>query len=217
MAFPDYAYDYYEDFEDALGGDWTETDPEGVLDPQSTNAEYRGSQGVKYNWSGGNTASLVFDLPSGAVAALSMGVWYKTPANDNAKVTIGIMDHSSNFIFRIYNYPTYLRLRNDSGTWSDTNITVSANTWYWLTMKAVKGDTCTLRAYDTNHDQVGDDITVAGDNNDIEELTLFGDAEDVETVIYMDEVVMDKTDATFPLLGWESAPAGIVVLRRRRM
>ncbi len=209
MAFPDYDYDIYEDFENALGGEWSETDPNNVVDGQSTDAEYRGSQGAKHDWNGGNAGSLHLAL-GGTYANFSIGFWFKTPANTNG--IIMFQDAAENC--RLYYYDSYFRFRGSD--WS-ININATQNTWYWVTIDMVRNGTSTIRVYDTNHDQVGSDGTILSYDAAMSVVDFFGGADDNPTAAYLDEVVVDTTDATWPLLGWETSAGGIVVLRRRRM
>ncbi len=209
MAFPDYDYDWYEDFEDALSGSWSETDAGSVLDPQSTDAEYRGVQGAKHDWNGGNAATLHLAL-GGSYSHISVGFWFKTPNNTNGH----IMFQDAAEDVRLYYYNAYFALRGLD--WA-ANINATVNTWYWVTIDIVQNSISTIRVYDTSHNQVGSDGTVTAYNAAITTLDFFGDVDDNVTVQYLDEVVIDTTDATWPLLGWETAAGGIVVLRRRRM
>ncbi len=210
MAFPDYDYDYYEDFEDALSGDWSETDPNNVVDGQSTDAEYRGSQGAKHDWNGGNTGTLHLAL-GGTYANFSIGFWFKLPNNTNG--IIMFQDAGQNI--RLYYYDSYFRLRGTD--WTATTIAATQNTWYWLTLDMVRNGISTLRVYDTNDNQVGSDSTVTAYNAAMSVVDFFGGADDNPTAAYLDEVVVDITDATWPLLGWETGAGDIVILRRRRM
>ena len=83
-----------------------------------------------------------------------------------------------------------------------------------------------MRVYDTSENLVGSEQTCTGKDNDWRYLNfgLLGnlDMSDTNVNFYWDAIVADWTDATYPLLGWETAEGGIVqhsfyYNRRRRI
>jgi len=83
MAFPDYDYDLYEDFEDALGAGWTEVDPDNNINPQDTDAEYYGVQGMSIDLDGDTAnkdiAYIYYDCGVDRTP-LSLGFWWHLPS-----------------------------------------------------------------------------------------------------------------------------------------
>jgi hypothetical protein len=226
MAFPDYSYDVYEDFEDALGAPWTEVDGDNNLDPNNAAAKYYGSYGMRINDVGdtaGKDIAYILGNFGAAKTAISIGFWYKIPNASDAwwgahkKIIFGQDNDGYPFIVEMYDAQQgaapYIRIRND-GTYSDP-INLTVNTWYWVTIKAVQNDTCYMRAYNEDHDQVGNEVTVTGEDKTCQYL-FFGNVtapawDDTGLNIDWDDLVIDYTDATFPLLGWETGgepPAG---------
>ena len=226
MAFPDYSYDVYEDFEDALGVNWAETDNDNNIDANSAAASYAGAAGLLWNLrgdtGGGEDFFLGYDMGA-ARDDISYGCWVRLPSSGS--------DYAFEAITHAYNQSsmgtniTRLYFSRSSGVYSfrlrgadfGSGITISADTWYWITVHSKRNDTSDINVYGTNEALVGTDSVVGRDTASCSALTLGTDtAVDQNIDFYVDDLVIDWTDATFPLLGWESAPAGIVVLRRRR-
>lgn len=103
-----------------------------------------------------------------------------------------------------------LRVENNAGTYTaylfngggtSGTVTISAATWYWVTIKAVQSGTCTLAIYNgTSGAQIGSNQTLAGSANQPYYHNIGGIASTSGTGdTYIDNFVIDKTTATFPL------------------
>ena len=216
--------DVYEDFEDALVT-WVETDLSGVLDPHSASAQYpgdSGSAGMAIDMTASHTAYIRYPVGF-ASTPVSIGFWFYTGAYGTWANGPFIA-----FLGDIAELPDNLRvisISRDAGATDNLDkIVIRGNaapvngpliansTWYWITAQAVRNGTCTVRVYDTSFAQVGADVTCTGNDNAINALTLGGAPGDpTATSIYFDEYVADWTDATFPLLGWDSGISGTSV------
>lgn len=220
MAWPDFTYDLYEDFEDALGASWSETDADNNLNPADATAKYNGAQGMSVNYrgdtAGANISNILYNS-GGERTAASIGFWFRGPSiGSNADVVIaGVSIATDTNNVRIYytrvTGPVYrLRLR---GTGFSANVkTVQPNTWYWVTLNYVKNDTCTLRVYGTDTVEIdaATSVTCTANNNVCNYFAFGarGGATDEDIENWFDDIVIDWTDSTFPLLGWETAAGG---------
>ncbi|MBS0328225.1 MAG: hypothetical protein JSR30_00100 [Proteobacteria bacterium] len=94
---------------------------------------------------------------------------------------------------------TYTAYLFNSGGTSGT-VPISIATWYWVTVKAVQSGTCSLAIYNTSGVQVGSTQTLTGTSNQPFYHSLGGIASSSSTGdTYIDNFVIDKTTATFPL------------------
>jgi hypothetical protein len=194
--------DVYEDFEDALGGDWSEEDTGSILTPVSADAEYVGTYGMKVDLNIGDYAAYVYNLFS-SKTTVSIGFWFHSFAG------------TYNFTYPIAGFQGYMDIRwlNDTGTWyfravdvdnSSYSSSKSTDTWYWITMQFVQNWTGTVKIYDTSHNLL--DTLTCTCSNDTVVFVIFGllNSKYEAANIYFDEVVIDYADATFPLLGWDA-------------
>ncbi|MFZ3043673.1 MAG: hypothetical protein WA058_01005 [Minisyncoccia bacterium] len=203
VAYPGFTYDVVEDFEDALSGSWSEVDTGSILDPNDATAEYRGTNGMSVA-SGSATFAYALYTLSAAKTTLSVGVWYKTGAYAGWSGLRGILS--------LYNNAQGDILRFTEGRDAGSNarrmgwnldvdpVTVSDDTWYWVTIKFVKNGACSASVYDTAGSQVGS--TMAGTASDYSiDVIRLGQALGVSSTsaTYFDEFYVDYTDATFPL------------------
>lgn len=78
-------------------------------------------------------------------------------------------------------------------------ITVSDNTWYWVTGKFVRNGTSSLAVYNTSGVQVGSTVTGTATDYaaDSFQIAIYGAPS--STALYFDEVYVDYTSAAFPL------------------
>ena len=221
MAFPDYTYDRYCDFEAGLPAAWTETDAGGNLNVQSATAKYYGSYGMAYD--GVNSPFIRTDFGVNPTS-ISLGFWMYTGVHtDWARNYVVYTDNSTLGAVPIRALwgdteggDAKFTLRNDTGTYSAAGVTVADATWYWVTIQATISGTAYLRVYNTSHAQVGAEISVAVNaNNNFRYLNIIGPASS-SAVVYYDDIVIDWTDATYPLLGWETAAGGTNVSKYKK-
>lgn len=213
MAFPDYAYDLFEDFEDALAG-WTEDDTAGKLDPLDNTAEYAGTYGMSVLWDNAAIALIQRDIGSDKTN-ISVGFWFYGQAL-GAFSAGGPVFRCDDLILTTGNYVlkchwhrsvdnTYMLALEGTGALQHTG-TLSVSTWYWITIDVDRNNTSTLRVYDTAHSQVGVDVTTTARDFAIRHIGFgkINTISDGSSAGFMDNIVSDWTDATFPLLGWET-------------
>jgi hypothetical protein len=225
MAFPDYAYDMYEDFEDDLGASWTETDPDTNIDVANAAAKYYGALGMAEDSRGSGSPADIAHIRYNMGAEktdLSVGFWFRGATIAAATSIQSIFAWATATLtvnLRAYYYKASgvytFRLRNAAGTWSAVQKTISPATWYWMTLDLNKNDVSTLRIYDTAGAEVdaANVCNVTASNNACQYL-FWGaivTGADEAFVNYFDDLVVDWTDATFPLLGWEAAGGGAVI------
>lgn len=167
-----------------------------------------GTRGLKYvNDSVYDPAHLLYDWAS-AKSNLSLGFWFKAPT-----AFLGVYDEHDLCVVR--------NSYGERGPWikcCDANavtiklftpeqnysagISISVNTWYWITLKVVKNDKSYLRVYDTSSAQVGSEVNRTMSNRDsygLEFGSVIGGARDNGGTFYYDDLIIDWTDATFPL------------------
>jgi len=136
----------------------------------------------------------------------STGFWYQCTVLDNNTYTqvagLGESEAPSAVIALVRvenNGGTYTIFLSHSGGNSGT-ITISAATFYWVTVKYIQNGTCSISVFNTSGSQVGSTQTLAGQNkspfyHNFGCLTsLSGSGDD-----YIDDYVIDKTTAAFPL------------------
>lgn len=205
-SYPGFDYDVYENFEDALAGDWSEVDTGSVLTPNSANAEYTGTYGMEYT--SGTTATSYAKYSFGAgVNSVSFGFWIKTGAYGGwagDRYAGWILNDSQGSIVS-------LREGNSSGDDSrraslyigaliqSPVITIADNTWYYFTGKFVRNGTGSFAVYNTSGEQVGSTVTATCPDYQADDIAIGGAGTESTTAIYYDDAFIDITDATFPL------------------
>jgi hypothetical protein len=224
--------DVYEDFEDALST-WVETDLQSKINVADSAAEYAGTNGMSALLDGTGLGYIHYPVGSTLTAA-SLGFWfYSGHLADwsGGPVIVSVCDIAepptnvwNTYVVREQSgADNVIRFRIRGTAWAN-GPTIVDNTWYWLTVLATRNGTCTLRVYDTSAAQVGSDATVTGLDNVTNGFT-FGKcgAGALTNSFYFDDIVLDWTDATFPLLGWSvgggatsKVPQLMAQYRRRR-
>jgi hypothetical protein len=204
-AYPEFTYDANQDFEASMSGSWSESDAGSVMDPLDSAAEYVGTYGCSYAATATADAKTVYTFGT-ANASNSVGFWYKT---GQYAVWAGVRslaiwyNNSQGSIIKIMegrsagDNTRQLALNNGIG--GVVPITVSDNTWYWITAQVVRNATCSMAIYNTALAQVGSTATVDGRDYPINLLQFGGDGVASSTAVYFDEIYIDYTDSTFPL------------------
>lgn len=217
--------DIHEDFEDALGGDWTEVDPDTNVDVNSANANYAGTYGLEISVMGADStpdSDCYVDYDSGAERAdVSVGFWVHIPTHTTWTVATELFSWYDDTSVGWYNCKIYFQKSGTTYTMSLRGTGFSANsktlpsmaTWYWVTADLNRNSTCTLRVYDTGENEVdsGTAVTVTGGDHAADSFYVGWDGSTLDDVDYWwDDFVIDWTAQTFPLLGW-SVAAGATV------
>jgi hypothetical protein len=146
---------------------------------------------------------------------ISHGYWYKTAnlANGTAiQISFCSEQTVNNNILRVSQQNSggqqQLFLSNHAGTASST-VNVSADTWYWVAVYAIRNNTCRLQVYDENGTQVGSEVTVTGSNNSIGSIRFGSQAsttsQSAGVYNYVSNVVRDTaaTNPFYPLKPWQ--------------
>jgi len=150
------------------------------------------------------TSTAHFNCPSDT-NSVSVGFWFRTAAiSDTRTYEIALFQNAGS------DFCMSLNFRNDGGTYklrqttSDGNsdVNVSANTWYWLTAKYVRNGTCSFSVYTTSGSLVSA-VTKADSNNRIFNRLRFGitsaPAATDSVTLYYDDLLIVWNGALFPL------------------
>ncbi|HEY4906542.1 MAG TPA: Ig-like domain-containing protein [Candidatus Acidoferrum sp.] len=194
-----------------------------VSSAQSGISGATGNRGLQYNDPTGGVAYVGMYLPS-TQTSVSMGMWYCT---SNQSASSYAYEGGPNFFGFLNNAfgPTW-RLADErnsvdnvrsirlSPTGPDSTslrrITVSDNTCYWVSMKVVKGSTVTFNLYDTSLNLVGSVNTTDSFNQSVDLVWLGNEQKTAANLAYtnaMDDLIIDYTNANFPLLPVSAPPA----------
>jgi hypothetical protein len=165
-----------------------------------------GTKGLKVVLDGASAARMTFNSPTSHDNA-SVGFWYYTPS-------FGNFDYVNFFKFSDtgLNWNSGVGFGNGAGTanryidWlsgGSVAIQVSASTWYWIALQYNRNATCNLRVYDTSGSQVGSTSTHSSFGNFSVQRYQFGAViaagAAANSYEYIDNIVIDWTDATYPL------------------
>jgi hypothetical protein len=238
-TFPYIPYDMYIDFEhDTVGaamnatelaasshgaaGAWSVLDPSNLLTTQSAAQEPSnaltgdtGNRGMAYSLANGGAGNIQWSLPA-SQSTFSFGLWYKTGQP-------GPWVEGPHLV-TLYNWGAgnLLRLSDERSSGNnarqirvsplDNAVTVTDNTWYWLTMKWTQHGAGTFNVYDTSFNLVGS-VNFTDTFNSPAQAILLGNTSPTPgqpgITTYYDDFIIDYTDANFPLL--PKIPAQVTV------
>lgn len=172
-----------------------------------------GTRGLIYDCNGGAQAYLTFSHPvqltqlswsfrfrfTGAGFSSSFGEYdlFRNSTDLGVKPSlIKLVDDTNETRLHLFVPSTY-----------SAGIAIQPDTVYFLTGKHVKNGTVIIRLCDADLNQIGADQEIAVGNENLTEL-LFGPfvgGPDVDSGIHLDNLVLDWTNATFPLLPTQSS------------
>lgn len=228
VSWPSFTYDLWQDFESCTSGakpdatclaasdhaatgswdvyddsNWTLVNASGEFTPSGDS----GTRGLAVELGGTNPSAVTYILGTDQ-ATVSLGFWYKTgnyASNSGGPVflnlysgtigdAIGLLDERNTG-----SNARQIREQNASG--GAAVVAVADDTWYWVTLKWASGTTGSLAVYNTSGTQVGTTQTWTCTTADINRFRLGNkDAFTRAGVsVYIDDFVLDWTDATFPL------------------
>lgn len=137
----------------------------------------------------------------------SFGMWIKFPTlatDDPLQVfsTVG----GGDYVCRVAVYNStgsgtrFFRLRGN-GSWSDHAGACTEGNWYWISVLAQASNTCRLRVYTSVGVEIGSEVTVTAADSSQLLMRIGSDAAYTSGTgsCYWDDVIADKTDATYPL------------------
>jgi hypothetical protein len=215
-TFHDQTVDIWETFEGAYGATLAETDPDGILTPANTDYFKNGAASLKVDADSYATgeAYLTCTFPS-AVSNVSFGMWWRTGSGYG---TWG--GDPRPFVVRVHWAVVGAQMRildridNDSGSAREFHCvegvgasavgtgSIADNTWYWVTGQYNRNATSYWKVYTEGGVEVGENSFTAADYNaDI--ILLANITAHQACAFYLDDFVVDYTDATYPLLGWD--------------
>ncbi len=152
------------------------------------------------------TSSLVnnFEFNTGAdKTEASFGMWFKYSGTTSLnKIFFRVFNAGGSGVadVRLLTSSKYIQI--DSTTTANNGAALSADTFYWITLKAVRNGTSLLSVYDTSGSLVGSEASITSANNAIRRVSIFDynpGGSDSGVTLYIDDVVYDGTDATYPL------------------
>src|SRR5579872_5292375 len=182
-----------------------------------------GNRGLQYSQATGGVDYVGMYLPS-TQNTVSMGMWYCT-SNQSAS---GYNFEEGPHFFGFYNnaFGATWRLSDERNSASNIRsirlsptgpdaaslrmIPVSDSTCYWISMKYVKGSTVIFNLYDTNLNLLGSVNTPETDNVGVDLVWLGNQQQTTVNLPYtmqMDDLIIDSTNANFPLLPVSAPPS----------
>ncbi|HEX3121610.1 MAG TPA: Ig-like domain-containing protein, partial [Candidatus Acidoferrum sp.] len=182
-----------------------------------------GNRGLQYNDPTGAAAYVGMYLPS-TQTSVSMGMWYCT-SNQSAS---GYAYQEGPHFFGFYNnaFGPIWRLSDERNSVDNTReirisptgpdstslrrIPVSDSTCYWISTKLVKGSSITFNLYDTSLNLLGSVSAADSFNQSVDLVWLGNEVKTSSNLAYsdrMDDLIVDYTTATFPLLPKLAPPA----------
>ncbi|MDD5391100.1 MAG: hypothetical protein PHD37_17315 [Gallionellaceae bacterium] len=218
MAWPDFTYDIYEDGEDSTLDELAEVDTTGRLALADTSQYYLGTHSHEIDHSS-QTAEATLGLTGKAYASVSVGFAYRRYTSITWNWGPRIITFVDSAWTAYYlnagreaannNVRAFCMNQSDAGAITG----VDDLTWYWITARYIRNDNVTFRVYDAAHSQVGNDLTVEAPDLTCQIVTIGSDSEGATSASYsyIDDIVVDYTDGTFPLLGWEVGGGGSIV------
>ena len=171
-----------------------------------------GTRGMQYSSTSGAKGSVTYSLPV-SKSTVSIGLWYKT----GASYAYAEGPHFMTFYNEAYgdlmrladerdgvDNQRQIRVSPDNSGGTTGRITgLSDNTWYWVTMKFVKGATGNFSVYNTALQLLGA-TTYTDTSNQIVNSILLGNSQLTSPAdsykVSFDDFVMDSTNANFPLM-----------------
>jgi len=213
--------DIWEDWEGALLGSLTLDSADGHLNDHDATKPYAGTYSASLSLTSSNTISRVYYGSQTLDSPFSLGFWYWSgtfAAWSGVYEVIRFLYASSGYQRSLVagasnnnSTPNQIATYNDDGS---ARVVLSANTWYWVTMQWNKGSTCKCRVYNTSHAQVGSEFTWTALNETVQSIAIGNcggaSAASWATSVYFDDWVIDKTNALYPILGWDVAGGGSV-------
>ena len=209
------------------GETWIISNPDNALtvvsNAQSGIAGATGNRGLQYSSATGGVDYVGMYLPS-TQNSVSMGLWYCT-SNQSAS---GYAFEEGPHFFGFYNnaFGATWRLSDEHNSSNNQRsirlsptgpdaaslrmIPVSDSTCYWISMKYVKGSTVIFNLYDTNLNLLGSVNTPEADNVGVDLVWLGNQQQTTISLPYtmqMDDMIVDYTNANFPLLPVSAPPS----------
>lgn len=192
-------------------GSWSVTDTGAQLSTSSTGQKSftslingssdSGTRGMAKVYTSAATASPTFDIGSGNTKAnVSHSFWFRYSGNPTINKRVSLLYGTSTECLRAdFQYLTDTIGFN--GGANSNGVALSENTFYRIEIDFTQNATCYGRVYSVMDAQVGDEFTATGANQAMRYWQIFGSAEAVDSgiTLYWDNLIIDWTDATYPL------------------
>jgi hypothetical protein len=208
--------------DNCASGDWTVNDASAFLSvtagaeratlEQINSTSDTGSKGLQYsNTANNTTGNIQYDFAAGH-DNISFGFWFQISTEfigsykeHDLLVIKNVFGNGESYVKIAVNNATDLEIvpfNPDNGYGSHVHI--SDDTWYWITVKHVRNDKLYLRVYDTSGAQVESEVSIALSADRASEWFSFGsyigtDGAHFNETLLFDDLIVDWTDATFPL------------------
>ena len=164
-----------------------------------------GTRGLAIDLTSLSASSYAWFTSPSDTNTVSVGFWFKTATiTDTRTYELALFQNSGS------DFCMSLNFRNDAGTYklrqttSDGNsdVNVSADTWYWLTAQYVRNGTCSFSVYTTAGSLVSA-VTKTDSNNRVFSRIRFGissaPAATDSVTLYYDDLLIVWNGALFPL------------------
>lgn len=240
-AFPSFTYDFWLDMEactadanlsttelassdNVSGGSWTKTDAGNSLtattaseDAGHTWTTDTGAKGMAVAL-GGTTAYVEY-TPAASHNSVSVGFWIKTGNYDSwngGPTVVDLYDVANGESVRVQDSRNAGTNARNMCVLSATSpcFTVSDNTWYWFTFSYIRNSTSSYALYDSSGAQVGTTGTYTARDYAVTSVRIGNtNAHSKSGVsVYLDDIAIDWTDSTFPLIQSSASARRRVVL-----
>lgn len=159
------------------------------------------TRGLRKSHTANDTANVQFDLGGSAVGTISAGTWWKfVGPTPGASKCILLFAYSGGTVAEVVMNITTKTVGFSGG--SNNGVALVTDTWYWITAKIVKNSTSYISVYDTTGTLVGTEVAGTAANQDTRFISLgrgLNETADNSILVYWDDLVLDWTDATYPL------------------
>lgn len=228
MAWPDFTYDVWEDCLDgSLAAGLAETDVGSCLTISSATQQLGGENTMEIVTDAANPAHINYASVNSDV--VSLGFWFRSGSYANwsggpiilelRNVSYGLQLYLTDEKSASTNARQIKCLANTGPSQAAGIVAVSDYTWYWITLQFNRNGTLYWRVYNEAHALVGSEQSFSTLANYAVSTIYYGEYVAYGTAgkyIYFKNFVVDKTDGTYPLYGWETGAAGHPTLSRFR-
>lgn len=172
-----------------------------VLNRPNSNTD-AGTRGLSYSTTLDNVEYVQCRFAATDTASAGMWLYGPSLAVNASCYVLNFLDEGSNTraYVRFRLNTTYFLSMTVSGNTEE--ISCSSDTWYWVSLKYTKSGTCSMAVFDTTGAQVG--VTKNISDSGAQQITRLWIAQSYASTataatVYYDDLLIDTTDATFPL------------------
>jgi hypothetical protein len=171
-----------------------------------------GTYGLAVDVNALNAAAYIDYIPASDKTDVSIGFWFKAPAaqigtyNENDLLVVKSVTAQEGLYVKVANENAdnlFVYLYNTTDLYSASYVTIAGDTWYWCTVRTTKNGTNYLRIYNASGTQVGSEVSSPERFNENFHRFIFGSFIGIDHtnagVYYLDDIILDWANATFPL------------------